>query len=604
MRWPHSLEALFNRLLENSKSLSLKGRGQGLLQWAQYHLKDPTHQIGLAALVGCCLVVGLMSGMTFAIAPVGPPALIQMGLYLGLAMLPFSWVIFWKKSHWLLILVTYGMILGDVAASVVAPFLLSVTSPDCLRLMWKYRRHPMLWLVSPFILMAVLYIPGSALVGVSDQPLAMTRDMIYSMGVPQLHLGPAALALGVMILYPIIYIPLLVLEVHKTRPKFLYTFIIISSVLINLIALGGVLEFIQSPDKSIRVASIMRLPTRLGPFLLVFTAVCFPLVFRKQKWQSTAYWAFSVLLNSVVIFMTFTRIAIAVMVLLVGVYAFMFFLSGYKELLKKMAIGVIGVAIVGLASASASGANFLERFDPDNVGKGNEDRDLIHEDWWDAALAENISPSIAVLHNIFGWGIFRERNLAHFNIHSTPLCVFAATGGLGFFLYFLPYGIISAYIVQRLWVSHTLETRLLNSSAGGVILSFLTTGLYHNKFYSPIETGFIWLMAVVLLMMADAQQRGDSTGDWLIQSAGLGAVPLPRATRTPHTIDIPLEPVQESPTDEPTATRTREKRALPDRSISSRLTRLRSPVRGRNSADVLPGRSARPTRRTSRRTGQ
>jgi hypothetical protein len=168
-------------------------------------------------------------------------------------------------------------------------------------------------------------------------------------------------------------------------------------------------------------------------------------------------------------------------------------------LVKRFLIGGL-VLLLGMGGVMAMGkVDFLSRFDSSNVESGKDSRKQIMKDYEAGVNLENVTTFQKTAHFLFGFGMFRERQFAHFNLHDTVACCLSVFGAVGLILYYGPYLAICWVMLLKMLTAKPLTLRPRFAMAGTTILIFFLTGAFHNKLYSPIETAFIWLTAGLLM---------------------------------------------------------------------------------------------------------
>ncbi len=428
----------------------------------------------------------------FLIDALGLSPKIHMLLGLVLPMVPVFWFLSWNNSRLCLIIYTLLIFFGDAFSALCAPALMAATLPNCIYLMLRWRNTRLRFLVAPLLLLGLIYFFTAIAMGSVEIPIQLTNRMQFDPGFPALTLGWASSLLGLTIVYPLIYIPCLLYELYVNHPLFLKRFLLCLSVVFNGILLYGVFQFIQAGGM-IRVSSIMRLPTRLGPFIVVFlTFVCTQLVLSKGKRK--LYWLSTGLLGLVVLGMTQTRIAIVALGLVVIMAALSLLVTRSWRQLKQFTVGCL-LVFVPLALLLCATPELGERFSPGQIESGNNSREKIIQDYQAGINLENVTRFQTVTRFLFGYGMFRERQLAHFNLHDTLACALSVFGLVGTILYYSPYLLITGVLLFKTLNTPHLPHNFRYAMACSGFLVFFLTGAFHNKLYSPIETAYVWLVA-------------------------------------------------------------------------------------------------------------
>ncbi len=428
----------------------------------------------------------------FLIQALGLPHKIHLVLGFVLPLVPLFWFLSWNNSRLCLVIYTFLIFFGDAFSALCAPALIAATLPNCIHLMLRWRTTRLRWLVAPLLLLGFIYFFVSIAMGSVEIPVQLTNRMQFDPGFPALSLGWGSSLLGFTIVYPLIYIPCLLYDLSFNHPVFLKRFLLCLSVVFNGILLYGVLQFIQAGGM-IRVSSIMRLPTRLGPFIVVFlTFICTQLALAKGKIK--LYWIASLILSLVVLGMTQTRIAIVALFLLMMMTVVSLFVTKSWQQLRNFLLGGLLILVpVGLLLLLTP--DLGERFSSSQIESGNDSREKIIQDYQAGINLENVTTFQKTARFLFGYGMFRERQLAHFNLHDTLACALSVFGLIGTILYYIPYLLITAVFLFKTLTTPGLSRNICYAMACSAFLVFFLTGAFHNKLYSPIETAYIWLVA-------------------------------------------------------------------------------------------------------------
>lgn len=415
---------------------------------------------------------------------------------------PLLWLITWNNSRLCLVITTVLMLFGDMAAALCAPVIIAITLPNCLNLMARWRTTRLRYLAAPLVILGVLYFFTAFFMDVVSHPVQLTNRMQFDPGFPPLVLGWMGSLLGFTIVYPLIYIPFLLYDLSIHDSEFRNRYLLGLGLIVNIILLIGIVQFVQAGGLSgvpFRVSSIMRLPTRLGPFIVVFLALNSILLMEAKRRITMLYWLGTLLMGVLVLFMTQTRIAIVAAALLVLMLFVALIASRNTRLVKRFIVaGVVMLMVLGGIMATGK-VDFLSRFDSSKLESGRDSREQIMKDYEAGANLENVTSFQKTVHFLFGFGMFREREFAHFNLHDTLACCLSVFGAVGVAFYYLPYLAISWVSFVKTFKAKPLEKRPRFAMACTVLLIFFLTGAFHNKLYSPIETAFIWLTAGLLL---------------------------------------------------------------------------------------------------------
>jgi hypothetical protein len=423
----------------------------------------------------------------------------KMNLVLTVAVpiIPLFWLFSWNNSRLCLIISTLLIVFGDTFSALCAPAIIGATLPNCISLMVRWRVSKLRFLVAPLLILGFFYFFISIFLGFVEYPVQLTNRMQFDPGFPALFLGWIGSLLGFTVVYPLIYFPCLLYDLSSNHPAFFKRFLVYLSFVMNGILLYGVFQFIQAGG-DIRVSSIMRLPTRLGPFIVVFmTLLCANLI--EAKGKMLIYWVITLLLSLVVLAMTQTRIAIIAL----GLVAAMLFLSLIVTkswlLVKRFMLGSGLLLSAAILFTLFGNPDMLKRFDSSQIESGNSSREKIMADYQAGINLENVTYFQKTTHFLFGYGMFRERQLAHFNLHDTLACCLSVFGVIGTIFYYVPYLTITWVSFIKSVTSRPLKYSVRYGMACCAMLIFFLTGAFHNKLYSPIETAYIWLIAGFIL---------------------------------------------------------------------------------------------------------
>jgi hypothetical protein len=451
---------------------------------------------GLAGLI--ILIWLLVFQSAFLIDALGMSRKLGTAMVIVIPLIPLFWLASWNNSRLCLVTATLLIIFGDAFSAICAPAIIGATLPNCLNLLIRWRVSKLRYLVATLLILGFLYFFASFFLGFVSHPVQLTNRMQFDPGFPPLMLGWVSSLLGFTIVYPLIYFPFLLLDVSVKHPDFMKRFVWGLSLIFNGILLYGILQYIQAGGM-IRVSSIMRLPTRLGPFIVIFMAFLSTSLLESRGRLKTGYWLVTLILSIIVLFMTQTRIAIAALILLAGMLFVSLITSKSWNLVRRFIIG--GVLMFGVTSLliGTGKMDLLDRFDSSQMESGNSSRDKIMSDYEAGTNLQNVTDFQKAGHFLFGYGMFREREFAHFNLHDTIACCLSVFGAVGLVLYYLPYLAIAWIFMLKTFTAKIVMTRPRFAMACSTILTFFMTGAFHNKLYSPIETAYIWLMAGFIL---------------------------------------------------------------------------------------------------------
>jgi hypothetical protein len=453
----------------------------------------------LWAVAFCTGFVAFLFNLGYFLVDQGLPPWSLIVLNSAIALSPLMWVVVAKNSRLCLIILTLCILLGDFSPALTSPLAILMTLPNFIVLLLKHRHTKIKYLIIPFIILALVYFIASFTVDFISHPLQLTSRMQTDPGISAMPLGWVGSFLGITIVYHLMYLPLVLYELAAHDAVFLKRFGFWFSIAIFIILLYGLFQFVASGFQAVRVTSIMRLPTRLGPFIVVFLSFAAIELLEAKTAITRWYWVASLFLGIFLMFLTFTRIAIIAGVFTLILLIISLVSSKQYFVLKQLAKAATIGGLAFLALALVLHIDFFSRFHGDGVHSGHQARDMIVMDYQDGVNLENATPLIKTSHWLFGFGVFREREFAHFNLHNTVLCCLSVFGVVGLLLYYLPYFLILAVLLYHSLFEKNLILRPRYALAASCIVAFLVTGSYHNKLYSPIDTAYIWLVLGLII---------------------------------------------------------------------------------------------------------
>jgi hypothetical protein len=233
--------------------------GAGLEVWFQ----QPALYVALAvALVFCWAFWGLNQFL----APYPIPFALKVALAPALAMMPLLWLLLAKNHRVCLSLATLILLAGDMAPTLVSPIVALVTISNGLYLLWQHRHSQIRWILLPFMLLSVGYFVNAFLWDFIDRPVMVSYAMVVNLG------WWGALGGGLLV-YHLMYFFLTLYHVAVFDKDFLKGYVWILMGFINVVVLVGLLQSLMvifgGDDMVKRIPSIMRLATRLAPFIVV-----------------------------------------------------------------------------------------------------------------------------------------------------------------------------------------------------------------------------------------------------------------------------------------------------------------------------------------------
>ncbi len=427
------------------------------------------------------------------------PAELTIALAAIIGILPIVWLYTAKRHRLCLTLTTIILLTGDFAPALISPVVLMLTLSNCGYLIYRHRRSAIRWFLLPFLLLTGLYFANSFLWGFVDDPVMITRGQI-------LDLGWAGAFGGGLILYHIVYLFMAIYHLACEDKAFIKPYMIVLSVVINLVVVIGLAQFGASlfslGEAKFRIPSIMRLTTRLAPFVLTSLTLIVLNLLEKQSWGERSYWLLSLVMGLFLLLITQTRGAI-----LGGgiIFAFLMlgFIRAHRQYWPHLMFGTLLLLGVGTVFFVLQGdTSYLERFTPEMFQSGLGKREVMWDQFWLSIQYQNTSIFRQMVHLLFGYGWFAERFYVfphNMDAHNTFLSAFTSYGIAGSVLYFGPMFYLLAISVKRSFNAIKINMRPKYAMTAGLILVFMVTGFVHNKLYSPIESAYMWIMLGLLL---------------------------------------------------------------------------------------------------------
>lgn len=460
--------------------------------------------------VGICLLALLMSvglvvfyfGTGRFLTEYSFPAWTSLLLLPALFSVPAVWLRLYKNHRLCLILSAFILLCGDHVPALASPAVLLMTLPNLLYLAYQHRHGRIRFLVLPLVLLSALYAVMSIVLNTLDHDIMISFGKVVNIG----WLGVFG---GSLLVYHIIYLTLSLYHVACYDKTFLQRFAFILTLFVNVVALIGLGEFlintVANGEGAVRVSSIMRLSTRLAPFL----AVSLPLFIEgfmskmhagQKKWK--LYWILSLAVNGFVLLLTQTRGAVFIGVMLLLFYALsQSARGGWRSLLKLT--GVLAV-LVGLYFLISHGLDlhYFARFNEDSVDSGMEKRLAMWQSYQDSLMLQDTSWLRMGLHTLFGYGWFAERFYVYplnMDAHNTFISVFTTFGLVGGLLYYTPFLWLMGLTLRGMVSASNEKIRPQYAMAAALMVSYLLSGFVHNKFYSPIESAYLWMLVMILI---------------------------------------------------------------------------------------------------------
>ncbi len=417
-----------------------------------------------------------------------------------MASVPLLWMYLWKKDSLCFIITAAIVLFGDTAPALTSPAVALITLPNFLRILYANRNSTIKFFLAPFFVIGATYFIGSFLINFIDKPIMISYGMVFM-------IGPLSSLIGAMIIYHLIYIPLSIYHLSKTNPNFLKNTIYYLSYFINLIVVVGVIQFFlhfseMMGEGVFRVSSIMRIATRLGPFVVISIPLLMVGLQEEQKPKWRLYWWMSIIFSIFILLVTYTRGAIVAGVVLWICYLVSLVTSKQYKILGYL---LFSSALLGgwfFFLAGVLDLDFFTRFDSHKIDSGMGKRYAMWNAYFDGIQLQATSGVRQFLHTLFGYGIFSERFFVYplnRDAHNTFISTFNTFGGIGLILYYIPYFWFMGMSLIRIFTANPVHLRPRYSMTFALMFLFIISGVVHNKLYSPIESAYTWLLVGVLL---------------------------------------------------------------------------------------------------------
>lgn len=408
---------------------------------------------------------------------------------------PFVCIKLLKNHRLSLMLGSFVLLTGDYTPGLTSSLAVLITLPNFLYLLYLNRHSRIKYLLLPLLLLSVIYFFNAFLLNFIANPVKVTYVDI--------NLGWLGAFGGALIVYHLMYLPLVIYHLACTDKAFFKTYSVWLSVFINIVALYGLYQFItvglSSDDILFRVNSIFRNTNRLGPFILVSMTLLIKCMLETSDRRYKLYWWFSLMVSIFVLLLTYSRAAIGV-----GIVLWFFLLLTFitSRAYKKMAFFLFNTLMLLFVIKYLGHffqIDYLQRFQWDNVEYSYEKRVDILQAYLDAIGYQGTSWWHQTANILFGYGWFSERRLILMDTHNTFFSCFATFGLVGVVLYFMPYAWMIWVTFIGCFQGTSRKLRHLNGMACALFVAFLVGGTLHNKLYSPIESAYMWLLAGILL---------------------------------------------------------------------------------------------------------
>ena len=432
------------------------------------------------------------------------PAWLVMPVWILSALMPLVWLLTWDKYRFCLVFSSCVILLGDYFSAFISLVVISMTFGNFVNLIVQHRHSKIRYYLLVYFLLSLIYFIAAFLLNFIDNPIIINKASKVTWY--SFQFGWLGALGGFSLVYHLMYLPLLIYHFCRNDMGFLRKYSYILSGLINVMALIGIYQFFftsqaADPDSPFRVSSIMRLSTRYAPFVVISLVLLFNGLLESKTTREKLYWWFSILLNALVLLLTFTRgailgAAVIYLFMMLGLFnkenmkTFLFFLGG------SLAAGLI-IALVG----AYTDVDFFLRFQGVHLERGFDQRFYYSFLYLESIPYQATSFDRALLNLLFGFGWFSERLFVFPkpDPHNTYLSAFASFGLVGGFLYYLPF---LTTLLAGFWKSFTSKNIFMRPRYGliaGLVFFYLVSGVGHNKFYSPIESAYTWICITLLL---------------------------------------------------------------------------------------------------------
>jgi len=422
-----------------------------------------------------------------------------------IGIIPLFWLFTFNRHRLCLTLSTVALLLGDFSPALISPLIVVLTLSNFIYLIYKNRNSKIRYFLLPFLLLAALYFENSFLWGFLDVPIMVTNGKIIELG----WMGSLG---GGVIVYHILYLFLAIYHITCSDKNYLKCYMIILSIIINLIVIIGLIQFgsglFTLGEAYFRIPSIMRITTRLAPFIVTSLSLIILNLLEKPPWKERIYWVLSLVLSIVLLLITQTRGAIFGGGILLTFLTLGFIRSYRNYRLLIISGSVLFLTIVISFYIFQENTIYLQRFTPEMLMQGIEKRTHLWEQFWQSIDYQNTSILRNMVHLLFGYGWFAERFYVYphnMDAHNTFLSLFTTYGLIGSFLYFYPLLNLLLMSLKNTFNDPITNSRPYYAMTAGLIIVYLVTGFVHNKLYSPIESAYMWIMIGLLLKNNMAQ---------------------------------------------------------------------------------------------------
>lgn len=433
------------------------------------------------------------------LAPYQFPPWAVLSLQALVASYPLIWLLTWNKHRLCFVLASVILLTGDFAPAISSPVVALITAPNFLYLLYKHRNSRIKYFLLPFILLGGLYFFSAFLLNFVGQPVQISYGLMVDLG----WLSSFG---GGLIIYHMIYMPMIVYHLACSDSGYFKSYMFTLSLLINLIALTGLYQFflngLNLPEGSVyRAASIMRITTRLAPFIVVSLPLLITGLLKESGRNMRLYWWISIAMNVFLLMVTYTRGAI----ISAGVLWFFLLASlvasrSWKTLFQVVCLTLFLVTVVATMGHLLD-LSFFTRFETERMESSMDKRFLLWDTYMNGIGVQHTSVYRSLANMLLGYGWFSERafvSAINKDTHNTFFSTFATYGLVGMILYFWSY-VWMLVLTFKHSLNASIAMRPRYAMACALLVIFLLSGLVHNKLYSPIESAYTWLLIGVLL---------------------------------------------------------------------------------------------------------
>ena len=486
-------------------------------------LRQPALYIAIAvAAIVCWLFWELNQVLTPFPFPASFKTNFEIILAPAMAVIPLLWLVLAKQHRTCLSLATIILLAGDMAPTLASPLVALVTFSNGLYLLWHHRHSQVRWILMPFMLLSVGYFVNAFLWDFIEQPVMVSYAMVLDLG------WWGALG-GTLLVYHMMYFFLALYHVAVYDKSFLKSYVWLLMIFINVVVGFGLLQSLATlvgGEYVQRMPSIMRLATRLAPFIVVSLPIfIIQLLENPSKREKTFLWL-SIGLNALVLSLTQTRGAIGGAIVLMAFFTIGLYRARQFVQLRNYFIFVVFLFGGLWFWAINSDIMIFERFQGEIIQSGMNKRYVLWDAFLEALKSHQTSNFRSFVNLLFGYGWFTERWWVfphNMDVHNTFLASLTTFGLTGSILYNAPFGWLLWRGVKGMFTASTLSMRPRYGIVAGLILMNWMAGFVHNKFYSPIESAYLWILFGILLapdlqyLFAPRKIKGSKSAIWSIE---------------------------------------------------------------------------------------